>query len=156
MMKLSEFKEQLKSLESIDFILPHGDIVPPHFHITEVGKITKEFIDCGGTIRKENFVGFQLWSSHDLDHRLSPKKLIEIIEMAENQLTLEDVEIEVEYQNETIGKFGLELMEDKFFLISKQTACLAPDSCGVPIEKPKKQLKDSINTSACNPGSGCC
>jgi hypothetical protein len=25
--------------------------VPTHYHITEVGKVQKDFIDCGGTVR---------------------------------------------------------------------------------------------------------
>ena len=30
------------------FILPDGDQIPAHYHITEVGHVTKRFIDCGG------------------------------------------------------------------------------------------------------------
>ncbi|MGA8855051.1 MAG: DUF6428 family protein, partial [Christiangramia sp.] len=48
-MKLSEFKNQLSRLKEIAFQLPNGQLVPEHFHVTEVGKITKHFIDCGGT-----------------------------------------------------------------------------------------------------------
>jgi hypothetical protein len=46
-MTLSEIKENLKQLEELQFLLPNGDSVPPHFHVTEIGKITKQFIDCG-------------------------------------------------------------------------------------------------------------
>ena len=52
-MKLSQVKSVLKELETIGFQLPNGELVPNHFHVTEVGKITKHFIDCGGTERKE-------------------------------------------------------------------------------------------------------
>lgn len=31
------------------FKLENGNSVPEHFHVTEVGIITKDFIDCGGT-----------------------------------------------------------------------------------------------------------
>ena len=37
-MKLSEIKSQLKSLTQISFQLPNGELVPSHFHVTEVGK----------------------------------------------------------------------------------------------------------------------
>lgn len=47
-MKLSEAKSKLKQLEKIAFQLPNGDLVPTHFHVTEIGKVTKHFIDCGG------------------------------------------------------------------------------------------------------------
>ena len=50
-MKLSEIKNQLKKLTTIAFQLPNGELVPSHFHVTEVGKITKHFIDCGGVVR---------------------------------------------------------------------------------------------------------
>ena len=74
-MKLSEIKKELQLLETIAFKLPNGDLVPSHFHVTEVGKITKHFIDCGGVIRKEEKVNFQLWEANDYDHRLHPEKL---------------------------------------------------------------------------------
>ena len=58
-MKLSEIKLQLKEKATIAFQLPNGELVPSHFHVTEVGKITKHFIDCGGTIRTEEVANFQ-------------------------------------------------------------------------------------------------
>ena len=82
-MKLSEVKSALKELETIGFELPNGDLVASHFHVTEVGKITKHFIDCGGVERKEEVVNFQLWNANDYDHRLHPEKLLNIIELSE-------------------------------------------------------------------------
>jgi len=107
-MKLSEIKKQLSQLDQIAFKLPNGELVPNHFHVTEVGKITKHFIDCGGTVRNETVVNFQLWNANDYDHRLHPEKLLNIIELSEKTLGIEDLDIEVEYQAETIGKFGLD------------------------------------------------
>ena len=46
-MKLSDFKKHLKGKEKIAFQLPNGSLVPNHFHVTEVGAISKKFIDCG-------------------------------------------------------------------------------------------------------------
>lgn len=40
-MKLSEVKNVLKKIETVGFQLPNGDLVPNHFHVTEVGKIKK-------------------------------------------------------------------------------------------------------------------
>ncbi len=59
-MKLSEIKNYLKNRTQIAFQLPNGELVPNHFHVTEVGKITKHFIDCGGVIRNEEVANFQL------------------------------------------------------------------------------------------------
>ena len=64
-MKLSEIKNALKDLSVIAFQLPNGQLVPSHFHVTEVGKVSKHFIDCGGTVRKEEVVNFQLWEAND-------------------------------------------------------------------------------------------
>ena len=50
-MKLSEIKNYLKSIECIGFQLPNGNSVPKHFHVTEVGKVVKDYIDCGGNVR---------------------------------------------------------------------------------------------------------
>ena len=156
-MKLSQIKEKLTTLETIAFQLPNGELVPNHFHVTEVGKISKHFIDCGGTVRTEEVANFQLWNANDYDHRLHPEKLLHIIELSEKILGLGDLEIEVEYQGETIGKFGLDFEGSNFMLTTKQTTCLAQDNCGIPEEKPKVSLPHFIeSSSACTPDSGCC
>ena len=145
-MKLSQIKEILKKQNTIGFELPDGSIVPRHFHITEIGKITKHFIDCGGKVRLEEVVNFQLWHANDDEHRLHPEKLLSIIELAEQSLFLKDLEIEVEYQAETIGKFGVDFNGKNFLLTTKKTDCLAKDSCGTEKEQ----------TSCCSPASQCC
>lgn len=155
-MKLSELKNKLKQLKRIAFQLPNGELVPNHFHVTEVGKITKNFIDCGGTARNEEVVNFQLWNANDYDHRLHPEKLLKIIELSQEKLGIGDLEIEVEYQAETIGKFGLESDGKNFLLTIKQTDCLAKDQCGIPAEKPKVQLSGIQSENYCTPGGGCC
>ncbi len=156
-MKLSEIKTILNDLQAVSFILPNGQFVPTHFHVTEVGVITKNFIDCGGTVREEKVINFQLWEANDFDHRLAPQKLKNIIELSEKVLKLEDANIEVEYQQDTIGKFNLEFDGTHFLLVATQTNCLAQDKCGIPAEKLKVNLVD-INKKAntCTPGGGCC
>ena len=156
-MKLSEIKTILKKVETVAFTLPDGTFVPEHFHVTEVGLITKNFIDCGGTVRKETVVNFQLWNANDIEHRLKPQKLLNIIALSEKVLGIEDFEIEVEYQNTTIGKYDLDFNGHDFVLVNKLTACLAQDQCGIPQEKQKITLSDKNNTtSCCPPGGNCC
>ena len=154
-MKLSQAKKLLNELETIAFRLPNGELVPSHFHVTEVGKITKHFIDCGGTVRNEEVVNFQLWSANDYDHRLHPEKLVSIIELSEKVLDIEDLEIEIEYQADTIGKFGLDFNGEDFLLTTKETDCLAKDQCGRPEEKPRIRVSTK-EQACCTPGSGCC
>ncbi len=157
-MKLSAFKMALESLTEVNFTLENGTMVPEHFHVTEVGMITKNFIDCGGTVRTEKVVSLQLWEANDFDHRLKPQKLLNIIALSEKTLGMEDLDIEVEYQSTTIGKFGLNFDGKSFVLTSKQTNCLASDKCGIPTEKLKVKLETLTTTSSscCTPGGGCC
>ena len=156
-MKLSEIKNHLSTLKNIAFKLPNGALVQPHFHVTEVGKITKDFIDCGGKVRSERVVNFQLWEEKDYDHRLHPEKLLSIIELSEKMFKFEDLEIEVEYQGkETIGKYDLDFDGTYFLLTSKLTACLAEDACGISPEKPKVTINAVNKANSCAPGSGCC
>ncbi|OYU80013.1 MAG: hypothetical protein CFE23_11545 [Flavobacterium sp. BFFFF1] len=152
-MKLSDIKKHLETMETVNFQLQNGTFVPAHFHVTEVGVVTKHFIDCGGTVRNEKVANFQLWNANDVDHRLKPVKLRNIIALSERVLGLEDLEIEVEYQQtgndgQTIGKYDLAFDGNHFILLSKATACLAQDHCGVP--------QEPSNASCCTPGGGCC
>lgn len=156
-MKLEQIKSLLPSLETITFLLEDGTWVPEHFHVTEVGEITRKFIDCGGVLRSEKVIIFQLWNANDYEHRLKPAKLLNIIQLAESKLGLEDGTIEVEYQSNTIGKYDLEYNGFTFVLKNKQTACLAEDACGIPSSKTKISLQTLGSSNACcTTDSGCC
>jgi hypothetical protein len=157
-MKLSQFKKHLDKVSQLNFVQPNGNFVPRHFHITEVGVTSKHFIDCGGTVRKEKLISFQVWTAKDFEHRLQPKKLKEIIAIAEPLFEHEDLDIEIEYQTETICRYGLDFDGNKFLLTTKQTDCLAKDNCGIPPKKLKVNLSDlqTNQNSCCTPGSGCC
>lgn len=156
-MTLEQIKKILPTLSHVEFRLESGAFVPEHFHVTEIGKITKNFIDCGGTVREEEKANFQLWNADDHEHRLKPAKLLGIISLAEEKLGIQDVEIEVEYQDTTIGKYDLDFNGKHFILKNKTTACLAQDACGIPPEKERVSLRDlGTKTSPCTPDSGCC
>jgi hypothetical protein len=156
-MKLSEIKQILPRLENVEFQLENGTLVPEHFHVTEVGMITKNFIDCGGKVRKEHVVNFQLWNANDFEHRLKPGKLLNIIKLSEEKIGIGDFEIEVEYQSTTIGKYDLDFNGNNFVLKNKLTACLAEEACGIPQDKPKVSLREINNKEiGCTSNSGCC
>jgi len=156
-MKLSSVKKKLENLSELRFRKPNGEYVPAHFHVTEIGKVTKNFIDCGGTLRQENRINFQLFSAEDYDHRLAPQKLRNIIALSEEKLGLEDWEVEVEFQSDTIGKYALDFNDSDFVLVNTHTDCLAKESCGIPTAKTKLNLSDlPLANNSCAPGSGCC
>ena len=156
-MKLSQFRQYLDTVSQINFVQPNGTFVPSHFHITEAGLTTKHFIDCGGTVRTDKTINFQVWVAQDTTHRLEPNKLQKIISLSEILFGNEDLEIEVEYQTETIGRYGLDIDGENFLLTAKETDCLAKDNCGVPDAKQKLELAQlQTEKSCCTPGGGCC
>ena len=156
-MKLSEFKKHLGTLNAVNFVQPDGIAVPRHFHITEAGLSTKHFIDCGGTIRTEKHINFQVWAAEDINHCLEPQKLLKIIKASEKLFGDEDLEVEIEYQSESIGKYGLDIDGENFVLTTKHTTCLAKDHCGIPQGKHKMGVTElSTQTVCCEPGGGCC
>jgi len=157
-MKTSELKKQLSNVKELNFLLPNGSTIPKHFHITEMGLTTKHFIDCGNTIHVDKTANLQIWVANDTDHRLSPEGLLKIISVSESLLGNEDIEMEIEFQTETVGKYGLEFSAGNFILTAKQTDCLAKENCGVPKEKIKTNLSElaTAQSSCCTPGGGCC
>ncbi len=148
-MKLSEVKRILPTLDNVAFQLENGTFVPEHFHVTEVGQVNKNFIDCGGVVRNEKVVSFQLWNADDFEHRLKPAKLFNIIRLSEERLGIEDAGVEVEYQSDTIGRYDLDFNGDHFVLRNKQTACLAKEACGIPV-------KEEVGAASCCTPGGCC
>jgi len=152
-MKITEMKQSLAGLEAVNFKLPNGTYLPAHFHVTEVGLVAKHFIDCGGVERKEAVANFQLWEAGDYDHRLAPQKFLHILTLSERILGSEDLDIEVEYQQDTIAKFGLVFDGTDFLLTPKQTACLAQDACGIP---DAQFALPQLQIAGCTPGGGCC
>jgi len=97
-----------------------------------------------------------LWEDGDVDHRLAASKLLNIIDLAERLLSIPDLEVEVEYQGDTIGRYGLDFNGTDFLLTATQTDCLAKDKCGIPMEKPKIRLSSIAQGPVCTPNSGCC
>ena len=150
-MKISEISNTLTSLDSVNFRLPDGSYLPQHFHVTEVGLVNKHFIDCGGIERNESVANLQLWEAGDYDHRLAPQKLLHILKLSKKVLGEADLSIEVEYQQDTIGKFGLDFDGQDFLLTTKHTACLAQDPCGT-----SNRERDKGSSPCCAPAKGCC
>jgi hypothetical protein len=137
-MNVHEFKLALQQNERavLQFVLPGGERIPAHFHVTEVGRIDRSFIDCGGTKRRTAACMLQIWTANDLDHRLVPGKLSGIMDLAESVLQSDDIPVEVEYGVNVAGQYTIDHYEAlfgtlTFVLAGKQTDCLAKDKCGV-------------------------
>lgn len=152
-MKVSALINHLQSVDELHFVQANGASVPRHFHITEMGLSSKHFIDCGGTIRTEKKASIQIWVAEDVMHRLSPEKLVGIIEKANPLLEGEDLDIEIEYQSDTVGKYELDFEKGRFVLSPTHTDCLAKEHCGVPVLETAGAEKEEVG---CTPGGGCC
>ena len=121
---------------ALHLMLPSGEFVPAHFHVTEVGRVQKDFIDCGGTTRSAVSCVVQVWVADDADHRLTAGKLAGILRTATPLLGSDDLPVEVEYEGEAVSQFPVAAVEVTpagllFHLGRKHTDCLAKDRCGV-------------------------
>src|SRR3954462_4353334 len=87
--------------------LPDGSTVPAHFHVTEVGRVRKDFIDCGGTVRSWERCVLQVWVADDREHRVSAGKLAKIVGLGRRLLGDADLEVEVEYDVGVITQLPL-------------------------------------------------
>lgn len=121
----------------VQFQLPTGSLIPAHFHVTEVGRIDKHFIDCGGTRRHASSCLLQTWVAEDLDHRLTAAKLSSILDLAQPILDSTDLPVEIEYGPDVaaqyaVSDFDLSDAAFTFTLTGRKTDCLDPDKCGIP------------------------
>ena len=160
-MNVKEFRAVLEANPGakMHFMLPDSSFVPAHYHITEVGRVRKDFIDCGGTVRSLSSCLLQIWVATDVDHRLETTKLAKIMEIARPLLESDDLPVEVEYEDSAVAQYPLAGAEVTpsgilFTLGTKHTACLAPEKCGVggegccPPAEPKRILFVCIHNSA--------
>lgn len=161
-MKLAHLKEQLnKHPEAkVRFVLPNGEAIPAHAHVTEVARIDKRFIDCGGTLRNDSLCRLQTWFSDDLEHRLLAGKLARILEKAAPILESDDLEVDVEHEVGFISQFPIELAESSpeevvIRLGERHTACLALDKCK-PAAKPPEWSPLKFDFREAQASSNCC
>ena len=147
-MTVAEFRMALLAQPglALRFRLPTGGLTPIHMHLTEVARVEKRFIDCGGTVRTQASARLQLWTADDTDHRVDCAKGAQVLERGAALLGSTDLPLEVEHDFPLLTVFPVvgSVVEDgaRVFLLSALKAdCLAPEIC-----TPK----------ACQPGGGCC
>jgi hypothetical protein len=134
----------------LHLMLPDGSFVPAHFHVTEVGRVQKDFIDCGGTIRSTTTCVLQVWVADDTHHRLDTTKLAKIIQIGTPLFPSMILPVEVEYEQGVVSQYPVHEAEVTpsgvlLHLGTKHTACLAPDRCGV----------GAVGVASCST-PGCC
>jgi hypothetical protein len=159
-MKLSEFKKVLSSQsdKSLHFVLPTGTKIPVHAHVTDVARIDKRFIDCGGTFRTESVCRLQAWFADDTDHRIGARMLLKVLDKAAGFLESEDLDVDVEYEAPFISQFPISTVEvgEEALLVHleiKHTTCLAEDICLPPAARKPSVFKPLPNLE---PMKKCC
>lgn len=160
-MNLTELKSLLAAHAGLHFRirLPDGAAVPLSFHVTEVGRIHKTFLDCGGKLREAITCQLQVWVGPDYDHRIETGKMAAILNKAKAYLPDESIPVEVEYEENVISQYtieGHEVTDDAVVLVlaHKHTECLAPELCGLP-PLPGAGKANKPAAPCCGP-SGCC
>lgn len=161
-MNIAQFLSTLQahSDKPLGFILPDGGMIPAHFHITEVGHVTRRFIDCGGTRRVQETCLLQTWVHADVEHRLHAGKLAAIFDKAGDVLPSHELPLEIEYEDFVVAQFPVESAEVVdgvlcFRLGLKHTDCLARGIC-LPGECGPAPAKAPSPGSCCTPGTKCC
>ncbi len=153
-MKLFELRAALAAAPDagINVVWTDGEPIEAHFHVTEVGRVQKDFVDCGGTVRSLVSCLLQTWVGDDVDHRITTTKLLKAIDAAALILRGEDLPVELEYEacNVVQLKVVSALVADGVLVLQlgkKNTDCLAKELC----------VPSSVSASSgCLPGSGCC
>lgn len=142
-MKLAELKSHLAAHPDLNlrFQLPDGSRVAAHAHVTEVARIDKRFVDCGGTLRNDSFCRLQTWVADDVEHRLKAAKLLGILGKAASFLASDDLDVDIEHENGVISQYPITSVQETggelvFHLALRHTACLAEDRCVRPPANP--------------------
>lgn len=123
--------------KNLRFVMPEGDPIPADFHLTEVGHVVKNFVDCGGTRRRTETVVLQAWvAANESDHRLTAGKLASILDLAKSVVPSDELDVEVEYEGCVISQYPVTRVdangdELRFTLAKKHTDCLAREACGL-------------------------
>lgn len=118
-------------------ILPDGDQIPAHFHITEVGHVAKRFVDCGGTLHDTTDTCLlQTYVADDVDHRLRAGTFAKILQLGDQVLPHDELEVEVEYDCCVVAQYPVasaRFVGDHIDiqLGEKHTDCLAKARCGI-------------------------
>ena len=140
-MKLHELKSLLRAHPAAlpRFILPSGEQIPAHFHLTEVGYVAKKFVDCGGTFRDHQACVLQTYVAGDSDHRLEAKRFADILDLGRPILPGDDLEVEMEWDCCVVSQYPIasaRVVDDRleFQLVARHTHCLAKQRCGCESE----------------------
>jgi hypothetical protein len=154
-MNLRALKRNLRQHAELNvrLVLPDGDSIPADFHVTEVGHVAKDYIDCGGEVRRLETCLLQTWvAGNDAEHRLSAEKLAKILDLAAKVVPSDELEVNVEYEPCCVAQYKIDDAEViggelRFQLAHKHTGCVGREACG---------LTPAGDCCGCSSEGGCC
>lgn len=129
------------------FVLPDGQSIPVHAHVTEIAHVVRSFIDCGGITGREEKVLLQTHVGDDTKHRLRSDRFAEILRLGNRVLPSADLDVDVEYDCCVVAQYPVaeaKLEGENLNLILKrsQTQCRARE------RRRSKSTDDCCGTSA--------
>jgi hypothetical protein len=89
------------------FVLPDGDYIPAHAHVTEVGHVVRNFIDCGGLIGSEEKIVLQTHVGDDTDHRLRSDRFATILRLGNRVIPSANLDVDVEYDCCVVAQYPI-------------------------------------------------
>ncbi|HZR78807.1 MAG TPA: DUF6428 family protein [Chthoniobacterales bacterium] len=151
-MKLSELQQTLKlhprSLPR--FVLPDGDYIPLHAHLTEVGHVIRTFIDCGGLTGREEKIVLQAHVGEDTDHQLRSDRFAKILGLGERVVPNTDLDVDVEYDCCVVAQYPINEVRPRgqyldLVLGRGRTQCRA-----------RERRETQVVDACCSPDAACC
>ena len=108
-MKLHELQSMLVEYPNTfpRFVLPDGDYIPAHAHVTEVCHLVRNFIDCGGLAGKEEKVVLQTHVGDDTDHRLRSDRFAKILRLGNRLIPNADLDVDIEYDCCVVAQYPI-------------------------------------------------
>ena len=89
------------------FVLPDGDYIPAHAHVTEVGHVVRNFIDCAGLVGKEEKIVLQTHVGNDTEHRLRSDRFAKILQLGNRVIPSADLDVAVEYDCCVVAQYPI-------------------------------------------------
>ena len=132
------------------FVLPDGDYIPAHAHVTEVSHVVRNFVDCGGMIGKEETIVLQTQVGDDKEHRLRSDRFAKILQLGNRVIPSVDLHVDVEYDCCVVAQYPIAKARAgsnylDLLLRRGRTQCRA-----------RERSEDEVGDSCCQAASTCC
>ena len=151
-MRLKELKSAIQQHPDTfpRFVLPDGAYIPSHAHVTEVGHVVKNYIDCGSETGKEEKVLLQTHVGNDTEHRLRSDRFAKILELGERVLPTDQLNVEVEYDCCVVAQYPISEVKREgahldIILQRGRTQCRASE-----------RREAAVNEACCGATAACC